>query len=155
MLNLRRVIVGQTVGFGGGDILKLINAIEHIRLKRDILFGHLVAVDFDRTKQVFVMGAGGRIFAARTAITLLGPQLDQAEIAALIRTIGDRGDLHRVTANVDFVTILIGEIEDHIIADPLNPVVMDVVVFTCHAPPIDLPVAAGVFVLDLLLGVQQ
>ncbi len=87
------------------------------------------------------------------AIPLLRPKDDQGIIPDVIFAIFEICDLNRVTTNINLVAILVREIEDRIVANPLDPMVMDIVIFTSHATPIHSTISARMLILNFISGI--
>src|SRR5262249_3680549 len=127
----------------GAEFADLLVGAIHRLGNGDIALLHQVAIDGDRAEQILVMGAGIALLAddRNGGIVVLA-----VAIAVLVLDRLDRGGVPR-----DFDLVALGAIEvaDHVIAETVDPVVVNVIVLAGHANPVDCAVGIDMLGDDL------
>jgi len=116
----------------------------------DIRLLDQIAVHCDRTQPVVIMRAA--------AGPLIGVKRDHRVVhhpVAIGVAIGDRGNLRGVAFDHDPVALGAGIVGDHVIAHRVDPMVVQLVILTGNAAPVDGAVVIGVFLDIARLGVDQ
>ena len=142
-------------GGGGGQRGVEIGDAGHDAIGRrgggfDIRPFHQVAIDGDGAQPVVVMGAA--------IVALVGIERDHRVIehpVAIGIAIADRQDLGGVPLDHQPVALGAGIIHHHIIAQGVDPVVVQLVILARHAVPVDAAIVVGVLLDIAFLGVDQ
>src|SRR5215475_497780 len=94
----------------------------------------------------------------RAGITLLADDGDQAVVGFSVTVaveMLDRLDLRGVGGDFDLVALLAIEIGDGVVAESVDPMVVNVTIFSGHAVPVDRAVGVHMLRNNLVLGIDQ
>ena len=139
----------------GDRFFELIDALDDAivdLVDLEVGLGHQIAKDRDRPQQILVVGSA--------AAALVGPEMQHGGVDDAVHVtvlMLDAIDFGSVTLDEDLVAFSATEVPDHIVADAVDPVVMDIVILTGHAihAPFDRAIVVDMLEDDVTLGVDQ